>query len=235
MRVWDIHPGYLSNQSLLGQHVEIHALHSIIYNGKRGYASHPETIRWQGRLPELAAVHNLTVREMTLRGFTHKSPLPPSLEPTADGRRPYVDSPAAQFDILLHKYMAKGQQGRIPLPENSSRFWAHHKYSVMARNYRYYKEMQAALKDSRDLPVTDGNIFIDRVLALMELETSAGALRNVTDHLWGYFKKEATEEEKSAYFSIPPAEAPAQVAYLFQLARKYRQNYLLHSTVFADI
>ncbi|MDD4764978.1 MAG: pyrimidine dimer DNA glycosylase/endonuclease V, partial [Atribacterota bacterium] len=28
MRVWDVHPGYLSDKSLLGEHVEIHALFS---------------------------------------------------------------------------------------------------------------------------------------------------------------------------------------------------------------
>jgi uncharacterized protein YbgA (DUF1722 family) len=146
-----------------------------------------------------------------------------------------VDNPATQFGMLQDKYTAKGQQGRIPLPENSTRFWAHYKYSVMARHYRYYKEMQASLREFRYFPITDDNEFMNRVLALMELRPSAGALRNVTDHLWGYFKKEATLEEKRTYFSISTAEASAQVSYLFQLARKYQQSYLIHSTVFADI
>lgn len=35
MRVWDLHPGYLSRQSLLGQHAEIHAVHAVIYDQKK--------------------------------------------------------------------------------------------------------------------------------------------------------------------------------------------------------
>ncbi len=46
MRIWDIDPGYLNRQSLLGEHRELHALVSIVVNGKQGYSQHPETIRW---------------------------------------------------------------------------------------------------------------------------------------------------------------------------------------------
>jgi len=48
MRVWDINPGYLNRQSLLGEHRELHGIISIIVNKKKGYANHPETVRWVG-------------------------------------------------------------------------------------------------------------------------------------------------------------------------------------------
>lgn len=44
MRVWDIDPGYLNDKSLLGEHREIHAVHVILTQGKKGYARHPETL-----------------------------------------------------------------------------------------------------------------------------------------------------------------------------------------------
>ena len=48
MRIWDVNPGYLNRQSLLGEHRELHAIVSIIKNNKKGYSRHPETLRWMG-------------------------------------------------------------------------------------------------------------------------------------------------------------------------------------------
>ena len=49
MRIWDVSPGYLNRQSLLGEHRELHGLVSILVHGKRGYSRHPETVRWAAR------------------------------------------------------------------------------------------------------------------------------------------------------------------------------------------
>jgi len=46
MRIWDLSPGYLNRDSLLGEHRELHGLYSILVNGKQGYSRHPETLRW---------------------------------------------------------------------------------------------------------------------------------------------------------------------------------------------
>ena len=46
MRIWDINPGYLNRQSLLGEHRELHGIVSIIRDNKKGYSRHPETLRW---------------------------------------------------------------------------------------------------------------------------------------------------------------------------------------------
>lgn len=75
MRVWDLPVQYLCDKHLLGQHLEIHTMHSVIVNNRKGYAKHPETMRWRGHEAELRGVHELTVREMIKRGFNHKSPL----------------------------------------------------------------------------------------------------------------------------------------------------------------
>jgi hypothetical protein len=68
MRIWDIHPGYLNRNSLLGEHRELHALVSICVHGKKGYAHHPETLRWREFLHALALRHDILVAEMELRG-----------------------------------------------------------------------------------------------------------------------------------------------------------------------
>jgi len=71
MRVWDIPVEYLCNKHLIAQHGEIHAIYSIITNGWKGYAHHPEVTRWRGHLDYLKYVHLVTAMEMADRGIKH--------------------------------------------------------------------------------------------------------------------------------------------------------------------
>jgi hypothetical protein len=87
VRIWDLEPRQLCDRHLLGEHRELHALWSILTNGKRGYANHPETNRWRGRLAALYARHEAEVEEMGRRGFAHRSPLESELA-TGKSRRP---------------------------------------------------------------------------------------------------------------------------------------------------
>jgi len=131
VRVWDVSPGYLNRQSLLGEHREIHGMISIIANHKQGYSRHPETLRWKGHLWALRRRHDWIVCEMELRGYQHHSPAP---HPGSPGRWPsdYVDPPAEQFVILGRKYERK-EQGRIPLPKGHGELRVQHEISLLAR------------------------------------------------------------------------------------------------------
>jgi hypothetical protein len=137
VRIWDVNPGYLNRQSLLGEHRELHAIVSIIKNKKTGYSRHPETLRWQGFGWALNRRHRLLATEMNLRGFTDRSPV---LIKTKPQKWPevFVDPPATQLKILAGKYK-NIEQGRIPLPRNVQALWAQHQYSVMARDEAEYK------------------------------------------------------------------------------------------------
>ncbi len=75
MRIWDVPVGQLCRGHLLGEHRELHAVWNIITLGKKGYATHPETRRWIGKLHALFARHEEQVREITRRGWRHESPL----------------------------------------------------------------------------------------------------------------------------------------------------------------
>ena len=235
MRVWDIHPGYLSGRSILGEHAEIHALHSIISGNKKGYSRHPETKRWMENLNQLVFRHNLVVKEMHLRDFKHNSPLQFSGN-TKDNYLidilSYVDLPAEQFGILSRKYSNNGQSGRITLPKNGTEFWAHHKYSIMTRGYQYYKEIQSFMKDKKSLPIEQEGKLILKTQNYMNFNIAEKALENTIQHLWGYFKKESTSEEKIYFFNI--SDSITKLKFLFTLAKKYQKTYLLHSTIFAD-
>jgi len=116
MRVWDIHPGYLSRQSLLGEHREIHAIWNIITQNKKGYSKHPETLRWQNRLYALWVRHNQVVNEMLLRGYNHNSILNMigHFQGNFKDQNKFINTHREQRQILLKKYQGKNL-GRLNL------------------------------------------------------------------------------------------------------------------------
>lgn len=38
MRIWDVSPSFLNNNSLLGEHKELHGIFNIITKNKKGYS-----------------------------------------------------------------------------------------------------------------------------------------------------------------------------------------------------
>jgi hypothetical protein len=96
VRIWDLETTVLCDQHLLGEHRELHAIWSILTTGKRGYAHHPETLRWRGRLAALYARHDEEVKEMCKRGFSHRSPLDARLATGASEQTELIDSRQAQ-------------------------------------------------------------------------------------------------------------------------------------------
>ena len=96
MRIWDLDSALLCDQHLLGEHRELHAIWSILTTGKTGYARHPETLRWRGRLAALYARHDAQVVEMSRRGFRHASPLDPQLATGATQQTQLIEPVDAQ-------------------------------------------------------------------------------------------------------------------------------------------
>jgi hypothetical protein len=83
--VWDIPPREICDRHLVAEHGEIHSVVSVIHNGRRGFANHPEVKRWRGHLGQLARRHDLVAREMAARGFRHASPLPELADAAGSG------------------------------------------------------------------------------------------------------------------------------------------------------
>jgi hypothetical protein len=100
MRIWDLEPALLCRQHLLGEHRELHGLWNILVEGKRGYAAHPETRRWAGKLAALFRRHEALVAEMERRGYCHVSPLP-AAHATGAARQDVLITPLAEQLALL--------------------------------------------------------------------------------------------------------------------------------------
>ena len=103
MRIWDLPPRVLCRQHLLGEHRELHAIWVVITEKKRGYANHPETIRWRGKLRALYQRHDALVAEMAKRGFQHHSELNARLARGAAKQTDFVNPIREQRQILRAK------------------------------------------------------------------------------------------------------------------------------------
>lgn len=103
MRIWDVDPALLCRSHLLGEHRELHAVWNVITLDRRGYARHPEVLRWHGRLAALRARHEALVAEMARRGYRHASPL--EGEPAGDSavQDVFIDPPDRQLELLAAK------------------------------------------------------------------------------------------------------------------------------------
>lgn len=198
MRVWDIHPGFLNRQSLLGEHREIHAIHTIVSQGKKGYSRHPETLRWRDHLPALWLRHQQLVAEMRVRGFKHFSPLP---APQAEILWPiaFIDAPGHQFGLLAEKYAAK-EQGRIPLPANAGELLHSHALSLISRGCvlaapkpANFDALAAALVQLLRQPPTEAGK--DEVLARL------GVRRDDADLLFAFVRQEAERRSQATVLS----------------------------------
>jgi hypothetical protein len=103
MRIWDLPPSELCRAHLLGEHRELHAVWTILVDHKTGYAKHPETLRWRGKLQALYLRHEALVTEMTRRGYRHASPLDRELASGSAIQGEFVDPPERQRELLRAK------------------------------------------------------------------------------------------------------------------------------------
>ena len=103
VRVWDVDPSCLCRRHLLGEHGEVHAVWSVLTQAKRGYADHPETNRWRGKLAALYKRHALIEGEMERRDYRHKTPLDASFATGDEVQEAFVTPPEEQMRLLSEK------------------------------------------------------------------------------------------------------------------------------------
>jgi len=227
MRIWDVSPGYLNRQSLLGEHRELHGIVSIVRNNKKGYSRHPETLRWVGHGWALKQRHKLIVAEMNLRGYIDRSPVnlrsKKNLWPTV-----FIDSPASQLSILSKKYEMR-EPGRISLPKNAQQLWAQHKYSVMARDITAYKNIGKWVTSKHGLNAM--NDVALELATLLKTPPNPKLIRNVVLHMWGYVS-EYSGTTKNNINSIPTKKMLNKIQHL---ALSNNSQYLIDSTALSEL
>ena len=225
MRIWDIHPGYLNRQSLLGEHRELHGMVSIIINHKKGYSKHPETLRWLKYGWALKIRHEQLVYEMALRGYTDRSPVT-ICSNKGEWPKIYIDPPYQQFTILKEKYINK-EKGRIHLPRNEQELWAHHKYSVLARDTHLYEKIGQNIANK----TSDFNKLSIKLTEILRQEPTHGGIQNTIEHMWGYVSSETLRSG----LHVSDLSLRELLSEIQERAKINNITYLLNSTALSEL
>ena len=76
--------------------------------------------------------------------------------------------------------------------------WAKNKYLVLSYSSKVYLEIRTYLKQE-EVSLEKVNELIKQAISLPE---DKGQVTNALHHVWGYFKKFATKEEKDNFFEM---------------------------------
>ena len=111
--------------------------------------------------------------------------------------------------------------------------WAKNKYYVLSKSHKAYLEIREYLK-AKEVDI----LFLkERIQTVRDLEESKKDFNNAILHVWGYFKKDASDIEKQDLFSMlekymtEESNQEAVIEYIKGLLKKYPNKYLQESTL----
>ena len=111
--------------------------------------------------------------------------------------------------------------------------WARNKYLVLSHSSNIYNEIRQYLKNE-EVEVSHVQELIDRASQIPE---PRGQVCNAFQHIWGYFKKKATDAERKDYmllldrYRFGQASKEDLIAKTRGLLDRYPNTYLQHSTL----
>ncbi|WP_238600113.1 YbgA family protein [Lysinibacillus tabacifolii] len=109
----------------------------------------------------------------------------------------------------------------------TEKLWREEKYRVMFHSQKHYNQLRLAMRDMMSHEQIKQLIEV----ALQQTPTE-GSMRNACQHMWGYFRKVASIEEKRTYEQLLLTyQIPALLCFLQQLAIQYNVTYLRESTI----
>ncbi len=113
--------------------------------------------------------------------------------------------------------------------------WARYKYLVLGQSAAVYQRIRQLLKDKQH---PDALAFYALINEAMALPEDTGAQSNAAQHIWGYYKDDAADTEKQQFQTLLAAyqngkrSLKALKNFLFRMAEKQQQAYLLQSLYF---
>lgn len=113
--------------------------------------------------------------------------------------------------------------------------WARYKYCVLERSDEIYQSVRSLLKNKRQYPALEMYRMTETAFQLPE---AMGARINAAQHVWGYFKNDASDYERRHFYELIAAYPAGKTgiknvkSYLRRLAEKYGEHYLLNSYYF---
>ena len=111
--------------------------------------------------------------------------------------------------------------------------WARNKYLVLSHSSNIYNEIRQYLKN-KEVEASLVQEMIDRACQIPE---HRGQVCNAFHHIWGYFKKKATDADRKDYmllldrYRFGQASQEDLIAKTRDLLDRYPNTYLQHSTL----
>ena len=111
--------------------------------------------------------------------------------------------------------------------------WARNKYLILSHSSNIYNEIRQYLKNE-EVEVSQVQEMIDRACQIPE---HRGQVCNAFQHIWGYFKKKATDAERKDYmllldrYRFGQASKEDLIAKTRDLLELYPNAYLQNSTL----
>ena len=113
------------------------------------------------------------------------------------------------------------------------KLWAKNKYLVLSYSSKIYLEIRTYLKQEE----VSQNIVSEFIKQAVSLPEDKGQVTNALHHVWGYFKKYATKEEKDNFFEMIEEyhnnkyKKEDLIKEVKHLLNKYPNKYLEESTL----
>ena len=111
--------------------------------------------------------------------------------------------------------------------------WAKNKYYVLSKSHKAYLDIREYLKEKE----VDILSLHEKIQNVRDVEESKKDFSNAILHVWGYFKKEASEIEKQGLLNILEEYMEGKnnqqsvIKYINTLLKKYPNKYLQESTL----
>ncbi|ESL02476.1 hypothetical protein GCWU000282_02612 [Catonella morbi ATCC 51271] len=111
--------------------------------------------------------------------------------------------------------------------------WAKNKYYVLSKSHKAYLDIREYLKEKE----VDILSLHEKIQNVRDVEESKKDFSNAILHVWGYFKKEASEIEKQGLLNILEEYMEGKnnqqsvIEYINTLLKKYPNKYLQESTL----
>ena len=111
--------------------------------------------------------------------------------------------------------------------------WAKNKYYVLSKSHKAYLDIREYLKEKE----VDILFLNEKIQKVRDIKESKKDFSNAILHVWGYFKKEASEIEKQGLFNILEEYMQGKnnqesvIEYINTLLKKYPNKYLQESTL----
>lgn len=121
---------------------------------------------------------------------------------------------------------------RKNIKKECEELWAKNKYYVLSKSHKVYLNIREYLKEKE----VDIAYLQEKIQSAKDIKESKKDFHNAILHVWGYFKKEASETEKQGLFAIleeyreGKKSQEAVIQYLNALLKRYPNEYLQEST-----